>query len=159
MNIKIIAAGKAKEKYLVQGINDYLKRLKPHARVEIIEVPEEKILEKASPAEKNAAIKKEGEKILKKLDGQSYCIVLAIEGQLFSSEDLARSLDRLGQEGKKKITFIIGGPLGLSVDVKKKAHLLLSFSPMTFPHQLTRLILLEQIYRALKINRGEPYHK
>lgn len=159
MNIKIIAAGKIKEKYMLQGINEYMKRLRPYARVEVIEVPDEKINEKASAAEQEIARKKEGEKILNKLDSDSYLIALAVEGKSLSSEGLARSMERLALGGKGKITFIIGGALGLSDEVKKKAHLLLSFSNMTFPHQLMRLILLEQIYRAFKINRNEPYHK
>ncbi len=159
MNIKIVAVGKIKERYMLQGINQYLKRLQSYARVEIIEVPEEKIIEKASPAEQEIARKKEGEKILNKLDHYSYYVVLAVEGKSLSSEEFALGLEKLALEGRGRITFIIGGAMGLSEEVKKKAHLLLSFSSMTFPHQLMRLIFLEQLYRAFKISRNEPYHK
>ncbi len=159
MGIKIIGVGKVKEKYLREGMAEYLKRLQPYARVEIIEVPDEKISQGLSPSEEEIIKKKEGERILKKIDPEAYTVALAIEGTLFSSEGLARHLEKLTREGQRKINFIIGGTLGLPDSIKKEADLVLSFSPLTFPHQLMRLILLEQIYRAFKIIRGEPYHR
>ncbi|RQD76720.1 MAG: 23S rRNA (pseudouridine(1915)-N(3))-methyltransferase RlmH [Candidatus Syntrophonatronum acetioxidans] len=159
MRVKIIGVGKVKEKYLQEGMKEYLKRLQPYARVEIIEVPDEKIPEGASPGEEERVKKKEGEKVLKKLDPGAYTVVLALEGTPFSSEEWAWHLEKLTREGQSNINFIIGGTLGLSPEVKKKGDLLLSFSPLTFPHQLMRLILLEQIYRSFKIIRGEPYHR
>lgn len=159
MNIQIIAVGKLKEKYLKQGIDEYFKRLSSYAKVDIVELPDEKAPEQASPQEMEQIKNKEGERILAKLPPDAYAIALAIEGNMKSSEEFAQSLDRLATYGKSKIAFIIGGSLGLSSAVLKRADEKLSFSKMTFPHQLMRLILLEQIYRAFRINRGEPYHK
>lgn len=159
MNISIVTVGKIKEKYLKQGIDEYKKRLSKYAKVTIIEVPDEKAPEELSEIQMEQVRKVEGEKILAKIAPNSYCIALAIEGKQKSSEELAKSIEELGTYGKSKIAFIIGGSLGLSDDVLKRADEKLSFSKMTFPHQLMRLILLEQIYRAFRINRGEPYHK
>lgn len=159
MQIKIISVGKLKEKYLQQGVSEYLKRLKKYARVEVLEVMDEKISEKASPAQENIGIEKEGERVLKLLDPGSFFVVLAVEGRLFTSEEMSEMLQKNALEGKSKITFVVGGALGLSSKVKERADLLLSFSPLTFPHQLMRLILVEQLYRAFKITRGEPYHR
>lgn len=159
MQIKIIFVGKLKEKYLQQGVSDYLKRLKKYARIEILEVMDEKIPEKASPAREDICTAKEGERVLKLLGPDSFFIVLAVEGQLLSSEELAAKLEKYALQGKSKITFVVGGALGLSPKVKERADLLLSFSPLTFPHQLMRLILMEQLYRAFKIIRSEPYHR
>lgn len=159
MNISIITVGKLKEKYLKQGINEYLKRLTPFAKVEIVEVPDEKAPEQLSEAEMEQVKGREGERILSKLSTDTYVITLEINGKILSSEQLAKQLDQLATYGKSKIAFIIGGSLGLSREVEKRSDLALSFSKMTFPHQLMRLILLEQVYRAFKINRGEPYHK
>ncbi|NLT94102.1 MAG: 23S rRNA (pseudouridine(1915)-N(3))-methyltransferase RlmH [Clostridia bacterium] len=159
MNIKIIAVGKLKEKYLKEGIAEYLKRLKPYAKVEIIEVPEEKEPANASPADEIMIKNREGERILEKVKPGSYLIALAIEGKQLSSEELADKLDNLALEGKSDIAMVIGGSLGLSDKVLGRADFKLSFSKMTFPHQLMRLILMEQIYRAFKIIKGEPYHK
>lgn len=159
MNISIITVGKLKEKYLKQGIEEYLKRLSSYAKVEIIEVPDEKAPEVLSDSEMEQVKQKEGERILSKLYPDTYVIALAIEGKQKSSEELADTLDKLATYGKSKIAFIIGGSLGLSKDVLSRADEKLSFSKMTFPHQLMRLILVEQIYRAYRINRGEPYHK
>ncbi|MED1202734.1 23S rRNA (pseudouridine(1915)-N(3))-methyltransferase RlmH [Heyndrickxia acidicola] len=159
MNISIITVGKLKEKYLKQGIEEYLKRLSAYAKVEVIEVPDEKAPEVLSHSEMEQVKKKEGERILAKISQDTHVIALAIKGKMMTSEDLADSLDKLATYGKSKIAFIIGGSLGLSNEVLKRADDDLSFSKMTFPHQLMRLILVEQVYRAFRINRGEPYHK
>jgi 23S rRNA (pseudouridine1915-N3)-methyltransferase len=159
VNILIVTVGKLKEKYLKQGIEEYLKRLGSYAKVEVIEVPDEKAPEELSETEMIQVKQKEGERILGKIGPDTYVIALAINGKLKSSEELADSLDKLATYGKSKIAFVIGGSLGLSDEVLKRADEQLSFSKMTFPHQLMRLILVEQIYRAYRINRGEPYHK
>ena len=159
MNITIITVGKLKEKYLKQGIDEYLKRLTAYAKVEIIELPDEKAPETLSDVEMLQIKDKEGERILSKINPDAHVIALAIEGKMKTSEELADTIDKLGTYGKSKITFIIGGSLGLSQEVMKRADEALSFSKMTFPHQLMRLILVEQIYRAYRIIRNEPYHK
>ncbi|WP_040206725.1 23S rRNA (pseudouridine(1915)-N(3))-methyltransferase RlmH [Neobacillus jeddahensis] len=159
MNISIITVGKLKEKYLKQGIEEYLKRLSAYAKVEVIEVADEKAPEELSELEMVQVKQKEGERILAKINQDTYVIALAIQGKLQSSEELANTLDKLATYGKSKIAFVIGGSLGLSEEVVKRSNEQLSFSKMTFPHQLMRLILVEQIYRAFRINRNEPYHK
>lgn len=159
MNISIITVGKLKEKYLKQGIEEYLKRLTAYAKVDVIEVSDEKAPEELSVLEMVQVKQKEGERILAKISQDTYVIALAIQGKLASSEELADSLDKLATYGKSKIAFVIGGSLGLSEEVIKRSNEQLSFSRMTFPHQLMRLILVEQIYRAFRINRNEPYHK
>jgi 23S rRNA (pseudouridine1915-N3)-methyltransferase len=159
LNITIITVGKLKEKYLKQGIDEYLKRLTAYAKVDIIELPDEKAPETLSDVEMLQIKEKEGERILSKINPDAHVIALAIEGKMKTSEELADTIDKLGTYGKSKITFIIGGSLGLSQEVMKRADEALSFSKMTFPHQLMRLILVEQIYRAYRIIRGEPYHK
>ncbi|WP_404446610.1 23S rRNA (pseudouridine(1915)-N(3))-methyltransferase RlmH [Sutcliffiella horikoshii] len=159
MNISIITIGKLKEKYLKQGIDEYLKRLSAYAKIDIIELPDEKAPEQLSDAEMEQVKNKEGERILAKISDDTHVIALAIEGKQRSSEELAKEMDKLATYGKSKIAFVIGGSLGLSSDVMKRANDTLSFSKMTFPHQLMKLILLEQVYRGFRINRGEPYHK
>ncbi|CAM3626320.1 23S rRNA (pseudouridine(1915)-N(3))-methyltransferase RlmH [Cytobacillus oceanisediminis] len=159
MNISIITVGKLKEKYLKQGIDEYLKRLSAYAKMEMIEVPDEKAPEELSETEMIQVKQKEGERILSKIHPDAHVIALAIEGKMKSSEELADSLDKLATYGKSKVAFVIGGSLGLSQEVLQRADEKLSFSKMTFPHQLMKLILLEQVYRAFRINRGEPYHK
>lgn len=159
MNISIVTVGKLKEKYLKQGIDEYLKRLGGYAKVEIIEVADEKAPEELSETEMEQVKNKEGERILAKVSPDAHVIALAINGKQKSSEELAESLDKLATYGKSKVAFIIGGSLGLSAQVLSRANEHLSFSKMTYPHQLMRLILVEQIYRAFRINRGEPYHK
>lgn len=159
MNISIVTIGKLKEKYLKQGIEEYLKRLSTYAKVDIIELPDEKAPENLSETEMEQVKEKEGERILSKISDETHVIALAIEGKMKSSEQLAKDLDQLATYGKSKVAFVIGGSLGLSKVVMKRANDTLSFSKMTFPHQLMRLILLEQVYRAFRINRGEPYHK
>ncbi|MBP1950698.1 23S rRNA (pseudouridine(1915)-N(3))-methyltransferase RlmH [Virgibacillus litoralis] len=159
MNIKIIAVGKLKEKYIKQGIDEYLKRLSTYAKVQIIEVADEKAPENMSDAEMIEVKQKEGERILANIKQDTHVITLEINGKMLSSEQLAAKMDELATYGKSKLAFIIGGSLGISDEVQKRSDLALSFSKMTFPHQMMRLILLEQIYRGFRINRGEPYHK
>ncbi|MFJ8259097.1 23S rRNA (pseudouridine(1915)-N(3))-methyltransferase RlmH [Peribacillus asahii] len=159
MNITIVTVGKLKEKYLKQGIDEYLKRLTAYAKVDIIELPDEKAPETLSDVEMLQIKEKEGERILSKINPDAHVIALAIEGKMKTSEELADTIEKLGTYGKSKVAFIIGGSLGLSAEVMKRADEALSFSKMTFPHQLMRLILVEQVYRAFRIMRGEPYHK
>ena len=155
MKITIVCAGKIKEKYLSAGIAEFLKRLKPYAQVEIREIHEEKMPEAPSPAEKEQTLAREGEKLLKLVPDGSYLYVLDVYGKLKSSEQLAKEIADLGLRGRSSITFLIGG---LSEEVRARADERISFSPMTFTHQMVRLLLVEQIYRAFKINRGEKYH-
>lgn len=159
MNITIVSVGKLKEKYLKLGIEEYAKRLKSYANLKLIEVADERAPENLSEAEMEAVKDKEGERILAKTPVDSHVITLEIKGKQLSSEELAGELDQLATYGKSKVTFVIGGSLGLSEAVLKRSDYALSFSKMTLPHQLMRLVLLEQIYRAFRINRGEPYHK
>ena len=159
MNIKIISVGKLKEKYLVQGINEYAKRLGAYAKIQLIEVPDEKAPENLSEAEMLQVKEKEGQRILAKIKDQEYVYALAIEGKNPSSEEFAKQIDQLGIQGKSQLVFVIGGSLGLSTDVMQRSNAKISFGKMTYPHQLMRLILVEQIYRAFRINKGEPYHK
>lgn len=159
MNIKLIAVGKIKEKYIKEGIAEFSKRLSRYASLKIIEVSDEKAPENLSDKDMEIIKNKEGKKILEKISDNSYIIVLAIDGKQISSESLAEKIEDITLGGISDITFIIGGSLGLSHEVTNKSHYKLSFSKMTFPHQLMRLILLEQVYRAFKIIKGEPYHK
>ncbi|OKL37435.1 23S rRNA (pseudouridine(1915)-N(3))-methyltransferase RlmH [Domibacillus mangrovi] len=159
MNISIITVGKLKEKYLKQGIEEYVKRLSAYAKMDVIEVADEKAPEVLSDAEMIQVKEKEGERILSKIGQDTYVIALAINGKMKTSEQMAADLDKLATYGKSKIAFIIGGSLGLSDTVLNRADEKLSFSNMTFPHQLMRLILVEQVYRSFRIIRGEPYHK
>lgn len=159
MNITIIAVGKLKEKYLKQGIEEYLKRLGPYAKVQIKEVADEKAPENMSEAEIQNVKQKEGERLLSQVSQDTYVITLEIDGKMLTSEKFAAKLDELATYGKSKIAFVIGGSVGISDDVEKRSDLALSFSKLTFPHQMMRMILLEQVYRAFRIMRGEPYHK
>lgn len=159
MKIKIISVGKLKEKYLVMGIQEYAKRLSSYASIELIEVKDQKAPENYSDAEIEKVKQVEGQDILNKVSQDDYVIALAIEGKHYSSEVFASHLDQLATYGHSKLCFIIGGSNGISRDVYQRSNELLSFSKMTFPHQLMRLILLEQIYRSYRINRNEPYHK
>lgn len=156
MNINIIALGKIREKYIKLGIDEFLKRLPPYTSLKITEIPAEE-LKSDSITEK--LLKKEGEKILSKIADNTYVIALDRAGQKLSSEKLAHTLGEVSKIGINQVVFIIGSSEGLCEEVKKRADLLLSFSEMTFPHQLMRLILLEQLYRAFKILNNEPYHK
>jgi 23S rRNA (pseudouridine1915-N3)-methyltransferase len=159
VHIQVIAVGKLKEKYLSQAIEEYLKRLGAYAKVQIVEVADEKAPENLSPAEEVQVKEREGERILAAVKPDAYLIALAIDGARWSSEQLAKELDRLATYGRSSVAFVIGGSLGLADAVLARADQRLSFSAMTFPHQIMRLLLLEQVYRAFKINRGEPYHK
>lgn len=159
MNIKIIGVGKIKEKYLKDGIDEYLKRLSKYCNIEIIEIPDEKAPENLSTKEEEQVKNKEGQGILKYIKDNMYVIALDLKGTMLSSEGFANFIDDLGLKGSSNIAFIIGGSLGLSKEVLQRADYKLSFSKMTFPHQLMRLILLEQIYRGFRIMKGEPYHK
>ncbi len=158
MKITIVCAGKIKEKYLTAGINEFLKRLKPMAQVEVLEIHEEKMPDNPSAAEKEQVLQKEGEKLLKLVPSGSFLFVLDVYGEELSSEELAAKIDKLGLGGRSSLTFLIGGAFGLSREVRQAADMKLSFSQMTFTHQMVRLLLVEQIYRAFKINRGEKYH-
>lgn len=159
MNISIISVGKIKEKYLRDGIDEYKKRLSRYCNIELIEVMDEKAPENLSEKEEEQIKIKEGQSILKHIKEGTYVIALAINGKLLSSEELSDMLSNLGLTGKSSIAFVIGGSLGLSKEVLDRADYKLSFSKMTFPHQLMRMILLEQVYRGFKIMKGEPYHK
>ncbi|WP_047153294.1 23S rRNA (pseudouridine(1915)-N(3))-methyltransferase RlmH [Aneurinibacillus tyrosinisolvens] len=159
MHIGIVAVGKLKEKYLKMGIDEYSKRLSAYAKIDVIEIPDEKAPENLSPADMLRVKEKEGERILSSLKPDQHVVALAIEGEMWSSEKLAKQLDQWATYGKSSIAFVIGGSLGLSDAVMRRANDKLSFSKMTFPHQLMRLMLLEQVYRGFRINRGEPYHK
>lgn len=157
-NIRLITVGKLKESYLSQGCAEYLKRLSAYAKVQVIELDETRLPERPSQAQIDAALAAEGEKILDKAKG-SALIALCVEGDLLSSEQLAAKLDALEVQGNSAISLIIGSSFGLDEAVKKAAVLRLSFSRMTFPHQLMRLMLCEQLYRACSISAGGKYHK
>lgn len=159
MKITIIAVGKLKEKYWKQAIAEYEKRLSAYTKVEIIEVPDEKAPENMSDKEIEQVKEKEGQRILTKVKPQSTVITLEIQGKMLSSEALAKEIDQRMTQGASDFTFIIGGSNGLHQDVMNRSNFALSFSKMTFPHQMMRVVLLEQVYRAFKINRGEAYHK
>lgn len=159
MRISLICVGKLKEKYLSQGVAEYVKRLGRYCNMEIIELPDEKTPDNAGESLQDIIKQREGERILKSIKEGSFCIALAIEGGMLSSTELAEKLGALAVGGVSHITFVIGGSLGLSDEVLRRADYILSFSKMTFPHQLMRLILLEQIYRAYRILNREPYHK
>lgn len=159
MRISIVCVGKIKEKYLKLGIDEFSKRLSKYCKLEVIELDDEKAPENLSDKEMLMIKDKEGKKILSKIKDNAHVIALAIDGKNLSSEELADTIDDLGVRGTSHIVFVIGGSLGLSDEVLRRANYKLSFSKMTFPHQLMRLILLEQIYRAYRINNGEPYHK
>lgn len=159
MGITIISVGKLKEKYLKVGIEEYVKRLNGYTKMEIIEVPDEKAPEQLSDAEMEIVKKKEGERILAKLTPDHYVIALAINGKMRSSEELSKDIESLMTYGQSKIAFVIGGSLGLHDDVLHRANDKLSFGKMTLPHQLMKLVLVEQVYRSFRIMKGEPYHK
>ena len=159
MKITLLTVGKIKEKYFTMAIDEYSKRLSRYCKLEIVEVPDEKTPDGASDTEEDMIRDKEGKKLLKALKEESYVITLEIEGKMLDSVELSQKINQIGVSGKSHITFIIGGSLGLSDEVKSKADYKLSFSKMTFPHQLMRVVLLEQIYRSYRILGNEPYHK
>lgn len=158
MRISIVTVGKIKEKYLSAGIAEFTKRLTPYCRLDIIEVDEERMPDNPSPAEKEKTLTREGERLLKAIRDTSYVIVLDVAGKHLSSEELSAKLDNLALSGSSDITFVIGGAFGHAPNILAAAKERLSFSKMTFTHQMIRLLLVEQIYRAFKISRGEPYH-
>lgn len=159
MKITLVTVGKIKEKYFTDAIAEYSKRLSRYCKLEIVEVVDEKTPDAASAHEEELIKAKEGERILKAIKDDAYVVALAIEGKKVTSPGLADFIDKLGVGGTSHIQFIIGGSLGLAPEVLKRADFKLSFSDMTFPHQLMRVILLEQVYRAYRIINGEPYHK
>lgn len=159
VKITVIAVGKIKEKFYTDAIAEYSKRLSRYCRLEVIQVADEKTPDGASEAQERQIKEKEGSRILAQIKDGAYVIALAVQGTMLSSEQLASKLNKLGIDGQSQIVLIIGGSLGLSDEVLKRADYHLSFSPMTFPHQLMRVILLEQIYRSYRIISGEPYHK
>ena len=159
MRITLITVGKIKEKYLKDAIAEYTKRLSKYCKLEIIEVADEKTPDNASEVVEHAIRVKEAERILRYIKDDAYVITLEINGKQLSSEELADKIDKLGVQGTSHIIFIIVGSIGLGEDVLKKSDFAVSFSKMTFPHQLMRVILLEQVYRSYRIISGEPYHK
>ena len=159
MNITILCVGQIKEKYFRDAIAEYQKRLSRYCKLQMIEVADEKTKENASEAENDLIRKKEGERLLKHIKDSDYCITLEIDGKMLTSEGLSKEIDRLGLAGKSSLVFVIGGSIGLDKKILQNSNELLSFSKMTFPHQLMRVVLLEQIYRAYRIMNGEPYHK
>lgn len=159
MKITVICVGKLKEKYWKEAIEEYSKRLSKYCKLEIIELPDEKAPETMTRAEEKQVIQKEGQRIIKAIKENALVIALAIKGKMLSSEQLAAQIEKDGVNGVSHIIFVIGGSLGLSEEVLQRADRALSFSAMTFPHQMMRVILLEQIYRAMKIIKKEPYHK
>ena len=159
MKIKIVTVGKLKEKYLKDGIAEYSKRISRFAAVEMIELADEKTPDRASDSENAKILDLEGNRILSKIGDREFVIVLAIEGKTLYSEEFSKQLEQASINGFSTLTFVIGGSLGLSPQVKKRANLSLSFGRLTLPHQLMRLVLVEQIYRAFTIQQGSPYHK
>ena len=159
MRITLITVGKIKEKYLRDAIAEYSKRLSRYCKLEIVEVVDEKTPDQASEAAEENIRNKEGERILKHIRDDMYVITLEIGGKMLSSEEFADKINSLGVQGKSSITFVIGGSIGLGKEVLRRSDYALSFSKMTFPHQLMRVILLEQVYRGYRIINGEPYHK
>ncbi|HEU6060454.1 TPA: 23S rRNA (pseudouridine(1915)-N(3))-methyltransferase RlmH [Streptococcus pneumoniae] len=159
MKIKVVTVGKLKEKYLKDGIAEYSKRISRFAKFEMIELSDEKTPDKASESENQKVLEIEGQRILSKIADRDFVIVLAIEGKTFFSEEFSKQLEETSIKGFSTLTFIIGGSLGLSSSVKNRANLSVSFGRLTLPHQLMRLVLVEQIYRAFTIQQGFPYHK
>ena len=159
MNINIICIGKLKERYWTEAVAEYMKRLSRFCTITITELKEERLQDNASAADEEKVKTAEGKSILKNHSPQAFAVVLDVKGKSLSSEQLAEKLEKLGLDGTSNVEFIIGGSLGLSQEVLQEADLRLSFSAMTFPHQMMRVILLEQIYRSFKIMRNETYHK
>ena len=159
MKIKIVTVGKLKEKYLRDGIAEYSKRISRFATIEMLELADEKTPDRASDSENAKILDVEGNRILSKIGDREFVVVLAIEGKNLSSEEFSKQLEQASINGSSTLTFVIGGSLGLSKEVKKRANLSVSFGRLTLPHQLMRLVLIEQIYRAFTIQQGSPYHK
>ena len=159
MNITIICIGKLKEKYWRDAVEEYMKRLRGYCAPQIIELKESRLPANPGPAEEEEVKRAEGREILEKISRDMYVITLEIQGKKLTSEKLAEKIGNLALDGRSDVAFVIGGSLGLSPEVSSRADYKLSFSDMTFPHQMMRVILLEQIYRSFKIIRNEPYHK
>lgn len=159
MKITILTVGKIKEKYLRDAIGEYTKRLSKYCKLEIVEVADEKTPDNASEIVEESIRQKEGERLLKQIKGDAYVITLEIAGKMLDSVEFSEKIEQLGVQGISHICFIIGGSIGLSSEVLKRSDFAISFSKMTFPHQLMRVILLEQIYRGYRIMMKEPYHK
>lgn len=159
MKITVLTVGKIKEKYLRDGIAEYAKRLSRYCKLEILEVPDEKTPDKISETMENQIKSTEGNRLLKYIRDDDYVIALTIDGTMLDSLELAQHIENLGVRGVSHIIFVVGGSLGLSDEIIKRANYRLSFSKMTFPHQLMRMILLEQVYRSYRIVNHEPYHK
>lgn len=159
MKITVITVGKLKEKFFREAVSEYEKRLGRYCKLEIREAADEKTPDKASEIQQEQILQREGERILRLLPEGAYVVTLEIEGRKFTSEAFASTIERLGVGGVGHIAFVIGGSLGLHHTIKERTDLTVSFSDMTFPHQLMRVVLLEQIYRAFRIINGEPYHK
>ena len=158
MKFTFLTIGKIKEKWMRQGIDEYLKRLSPIAKVEVLSPDEEKMPENPSPALKEKVMEKEGEKLLKYLKDEDFLILLDLKGKPVTSEELAHIVRQKMVSGTSHFFFMIGGPYGNGENIRKRANLKISISAMTFTHQMARLILAEQVYRAMKIIRHEPYH-
>lgn len=158
INVTVIAVGKLKESYLRDGCNEYIKRLGAYSKINIVEIDEEKICDNPSQNQIDSVIKKEGERILKKIPKNSAVIPLCIEGKEYSSPEFSSLIEKISLENSS-ICFVIGGSFGLSEDVKKLGNTKLSFGKMTLPHQLARMVLLEQVYRAFSISNNSKYHK
>nr|WP_320162092.1 23S rRNA (pseudouridine(1915)-N(3))-methyltransferase RlmH [uncultured Methanoregula sp.] len=159
MQIRVVAVGKIKEKFLQDGIAEFEKRLRPYAKLQVIEIADEKRPLSATPSLESAAMEKEGERILSALPENAFVIALDVKGQAWSSVELSEAFREWELAGKNQLAFVIGGDLGLSPAVLARSDLRLSLSKMTFTHPMARLLLLEQVYRAFRILRGEPYHK
>ena len=159
MKITVLCVGKIKEKYFTLGIDEYAKRLSRYCKLEIIEVADEKTPDNASENEELQIKAKEGDKLLRYIKDNAYVIALAIEGKMLTSEELSEKMEQLGINGDSNVVFVIGGSLGLDKRILDRADYKLSFSKMTFPHQMMRMVLLEQVYRGYRIMKDEPYHK
>jgi len=159
LNVNIICVGKLKEKFLTDAIKEYSKRLSAFCKLNITELDETKLPDRVSDSDIANALKSESEKILAKVGKDAFVIAMCIEGKMMSSEELSKLFDKISVEGKSRVDIIIGSSFGLSDEVKKRADLRLSVSPMTFPHQLFRVMILEQVYRAFQISTGGKYHK
>ena len=159
MNVTVLCVGKLKERYWTDAVKEYSKRLSAYCSIRTEEVKEARLPDNAGKAEEENVKEAEGKELLRRIKNDDYVITLEIKGKMLSSEELAEKMERLSVDGKSSVVFVIGGSLGLSGEVSERADMKLSFSAMTFPHQMMRVILLEQIYRSFKINRNEKYHK
>ena len=158
MRFYVICIGKLKDAYLRDGVAEFVKRMRPYGGITITELNESKIGDKPSDADRKQVVIEEGERLLKNVPKNAYTVLLDVYGKTMSSEDLAKTVAKLEVDGVSDMAFIVGGAFGVSDELRKSVNYKLSFSPMTFTHQMVRLLLLEQIYRASKINRNEPYH-